>query len=174
MTAAKLVPANGRCAATLSYNTTPSENRSERPSTLLPSACSGDMYEMVPSTIPASVCSIVSAESMDALAVSGLDELCQAEVQDFHQPAPRQHDVGALDVAMHDAAGVCFVERVCDLHRHVERVAHRHWPSRQTVGERLAIHVLHHKEGEAVLFPDVVDRRDVGRAQRRSGTRFGQ
>ena len=36
-------PRNGRSPASISYKTTPSENRSDRPSTFLPATCSGDM-----------------------------------------------------------------------------------------------------------------------------------
>jgi hypothetical protein len=36
-------PWNGRCPVDISYSTTPSEKTSDRVSTGLPSACSGDM-----------------------------------------------------------------------------------------------------------------------------------
>ncbi len=36
-------PSNGRCPVAISYSRMPSENTSERASTGLPSACSGDM-----------------------------------------------------------------------------------------------------------------------------------
>ena len=45
-------PLNAGRPVTISYNTAPSENRSERPSTGSPRACSGDMYAAVPMTAP--------------------------------------------------------------------------------------------------------------------------
>jgi len=46
-----------------------------------------------------------------------LGELREAEVEHFHLAARRHDDVGALDVAMDDAALVRLRERVGDLHR---------------------------------------------------------
>jgi len=42
-TAAEVFPLNGKTPVTISYSTTPNENRSVRGSSSSPSACSGDM-----------------------------------------------------------------------------------------------------------------------------------
>ena len=51
-TSRSVAPANGRRPATISYRTTPKEKMSLRASRRLPVACSGDMYAMVPRTMP--------------------------------------------------------------------------------------------------------------------------
>ena len=48
----RLSPWNGRWPVSIWYSTMPAENRSERPSSLSPLACSGDMYCGVPRMSP--------------------------------------------------------------------------------------------------------------------------
>ena len=48
-------PAKGRLPVAISYSTIPNEKMSERESTGLPSACSGDMYWTVPTIFPSAV-----------------------------------------------------------------------------------------------------------------------
>ena len=48
-------PPNARVPVNISYSTAPVEKMSERASTGLPSACSGDIYAAVPRTVPAAV-----------------------------------------------------------------------------------------------------------------------
>ncbi len=48
-------PRNGRRAVVISYRIAPNEKMSDRQSTALPSACSGDMYAAVPTTVPSVV-----------------------------------------------------------------------------------------------------------------------
>src|SRR6202162_4968866 len=50
-----LLPSNARLPVTISYRTAPQAKMSERASASLPSICSGDMYWMVPTTLPAVV-----------------------------------------------------------------------------------------------------------------------
>ena len=54
-TSAEVRPENGSFPVAISYSTTPNENRSERSSISSPRACSGDMYDSVPSACPVSV-----------------------------------------------------------------------------------------------------------------------
>jgi IS5 family transposase len=49
--AAVVSPRKGSTPVAISYSTTPNEKRSVRPSSSLPSACSGDIYAMVPSAL---------------------------------------------------------------------------------------------------------------------------
>src|SRR6187200_3360304 len=51
-TADAVSPLNAGRPVTISYNTAPSENKSARPSTASPLACSGDMYAAVPIIAP--------------------------------------------------------------------------------------------------------------------------
>ncbi len=49
-------------------------------------------------------------------------ELGQAEIENLGLAALRDEDVGRLDVAMYDPAGVCRVERVGDLDGDIEQL----------------------------------------------------
>ena len=49
---AEVSPWNGNVPVAISYSTAPKENRSVRPSSPLPLACSGDMWATVPSADP--------------------------------------------------------------------------------------------------------------------------
>ena len=51
-----VVAVKGACSVSISYISVPSENRSERLSSLRPIACSGDMYLTLPLITPVLVC----------------------------------------------------------------------------------------------------------------------
>jgi hypothetical protein len=65
-----------------------------------------------------------------------LHELGQAEVHDLDLAALGHEDVGRLDVAMDDPEAVCRVERVGDLHRHIETGFHRQGSAVDELPER--------------------------------------
>ncbi len=80
---------------------------------------------------------------------------------------------------MRDPLTVRLVERVGNLDRVLERVIEREWSLRQSLGQRLAVEVLHHQEvhrlpgaGRRVLAPDVVQRADVWMIQCGDGARL--
>ncbi len=56
--AVTLLPGNGCSPESISKAQTPSEKMSERPSSFSPIACSGDMYDGVPSSVPDWVISV--------------------------------------------------------------------------------------------------------------------
>jgi hypothetical protein len=60
-----------------------------------------------------------------------------------------------------DPLAVCLVERVGNLDPVPDRRLERERSSRQTVGERLALEVLHDEELRLALAPHVVERADV-------------
>ena len=66
------VPRNGLWPVTISYSTEPKLKMSDRASSGRPSACSGDMYATVPSTVPSSVLggAVMVAASCEASAGS--------------------------------------------------------------------------------------------------------
>ena len=49
-------------------------------------------------------------------------DFCQTEIENLRMPAPRDEDVGRLDVAMHDALAVRCVEPVGNVNGNAEQV----------------------------------------------------
>jgi hypothetical protein len=86
--------------------------------------------------------------------------LGQAEVQQLG-PAPGQHDVGRLQVAMDDAAPMRGGEPFGDLRRTSERLVQGQGPAPEPCGKRLAVEQLPDQVLDAVLPSDVVERADV-------------
>jgi hypothetical protein len=93
-------------------------------------------------------------------------ECGQSEIEDLHEVAPTtargQHDVVALEIAVHHAEVVGTREGGAHLLEDVDRARHRHRTLAALVRERLADEVLHHQVELAVLrFAHVVDVDDV-------------
>ena len=61
ITAIPVSAENARCPESISYNTSPNEKMSDRASSGLACACSGDIYATVPATAPA--CDMLSVSS---------------------------------------------------------------------------------------------------------------
>ena len=72
---------------------------------------------------------------------------------------------------MHDAFAVSGVEPVGDLDGDGEKGVHVHGAAGDGVFQRGAFEIFHGDEGFAGVFADIVDRADVGMAER--GGRFG-
>ena len=70
---------------------------------------------------------------------------------------------------MHDPGLVGRRQRVCDLRSELDRPRRFHAVGRDHVRQRLASHVLHGDEVDAVRHVDVVNRDDVGMIQCRGG-----
>ena len=73
-------------------------------------------------------------------------ELREPEVEHLDQAALGAHQVGALDVAMDDAARVRFVQRVGHLDPDLDHFAHRQRTLRDARRQQLAVDVLHDDE----------------------------
>ena len=113
------------------------------------------------------VCSVASTEV-------GIVHLRQTEIEHLHETAPRLNQVGALDVAVSDAAAVRLVERVGDLRGDVQRLGDRQRPARDALRDQLALDVLHGDEHRVLVLDEVVGDGDVRRLQERRGLRLAK
>ena len=106
-----------------------------------------------------------SGELREILAIETLEHLGHAEVEDLALVAPglaRDHDVGGLEVAVHDAQFVCGLERLKQLRQDIDAIVERHRRARHDGIERLSFDVLDHHVGDALLgLAIVVERDDV-------------
>ena len=88
--------------------------------------------------------------------------LCEPEVAEVHVVAAREEDVGRLDIAMHQAAGVGGVERGADLVDDTRRSARFEVALRGDQGPEVrALDEPHHDEEHAVLVAGLEDGNDV-------------
>ena len=83
-----------------------------------------------------------------------------------------EEDVGRLDVAVDDAAGVRGDERVSDLGGDVEDFFGGHGAGEDAGAERFALEQLHDEVGVAVLLADIEDGAYVGVVEAGGGTGF--
>jgi hypothetical protein len=96
----------------------------------------------------------------------------EAEVEHLDDTVARQHHVGGLQVAMHDAILVRGLQRRRDLPADAQRFLGGQRPAAEPLFERLAIDELHRDVERAVVLVETVDRGDIGVAQRREQLRF--
>ena len=94
-----------------------------------------------------------------------LRHLGQTKVENLGRPARGDKDVRRLDVAVHDAFGVCRIERLGDIDPDGEQLLDLQRPIADEMFQRLAFQVLHDDEGLVALFPNVMDGADVGMIQ---------
>ena len=100
-----------------------------------------------------------------------VDHARQPEVEHL-RAARRDHDVGALQIAVHDAAFVSMGERVGDLGSVTLRTRDRQRPVADHVGERAPLDELHHDVQLPVGAAHVVDVAHVRVAEPRRVLRF--
>ena len=107
-----------------------------------PTSCSGAAYSGVSARLSSRVSAAASGLCEAPVGVVAVDELCDPEVEQLHAAVDAHEDVGGLDVAVDDQAGM----RVGDAVEHVEEQpqASLH-VERACVGvaiDRLAVHEL--------------------------------
>ncbi len=93
---------------------------------------------------------------------------CEAKVEQLHAMRG-EHDVGWLEVAVHDTPPMCRGEGLGHLGSELERLHHRQRTALEAGGEGLALGELHDQEFDAGVLSDVVQRADVGMIQRGGG-----
>ena len=100
-----------------------------------------------------------------------LVQLCDAEVEQFHQAVVANHDVFGLDVAMDDSCGVGHGQRLGDLPRPLD---HDAAVNRLTTecSQRPASDELHRNELASLGLADVVNGDDVRVIERRGDSGF--
>ncbi len=110
------------------------------------------------------------------LAGIGVADPRDAEIEQLGgQPVVGEQDVRGLDVAVHDAARMRIGERVGHLHAERQDALIGHAALRlEHLVERPAGDQLHRDIGDAIGLADVVDRRDIGMAERAGRGRLAQ
>ncbi|GAA0923600.1 hypothetical protein GCM10009558_035640 [Virgisporangium aurantiacum] len=99
-----------------------------------------------------------------------------AEVDDLGLPVRRDHDVGRLHIAVHDAVLVRGTERRGHLRADAQHVGHRQRTVFEALGQRLAGEQLHHDVRNAlavVMLTEVEDPGDVRVSQLRDRLGLG-
>ena len=131
-----------------------------------PRSCSGETYPGVPTMLPASVKrSLVSASGHRIV----LSDRRESKIQHLHLSSRRDDDVLRFDVAVNNAGGVRFGQRLRRLYADIHHVAGRERGFPDPLGKALAVDVLHGDENVAVRFADFVNGADVGMVERGSG-----
>ncbi len=96
-----------------------------------------------------------------------------AEIGDLHQAAFQHHDIGWLDIAVHDAFVVREREPIRNLRHDVDDFFRReHHAGVENFAQRLSIEEFHRDVGNGVALSHVVDRDDVGMVEPPCGPRF--
>ena len=97
--------------------------------------------------------------------------LREAEVEQL-DPLLRQHHVGGLQISMNDPLPMRLVQGIRDLDAVAQRLLERQRASRESIGQGLALEVLH-DEVLGLAFPShVIERADVRVRELRDGSRF--
>ena len=135
---------------------------SVRLSTARPRACSGLMYAGVPRIRPVRVAIAVVC----AFARRRLRRSRDAEVEHLHRAVCRDLDVGGFEIAMHDAALVCRLERRRRSAAQSSALPMSVWSTRAPLGQRRPFDELEHKCADALGVLEAVNRGDVGMIER--------
>ena len=132
----------------------------------------------MPSAVPGLVsCSFVapavaSCEAPVTATFSCCRTLANPKSRILGVPAIGHENVRRLDVAVHDPFRVRGVQRIGNLHSHIQQRIGGHRLSADLMLQRLSFQKFHRQEGLAVRFLDVVNRADVRVVESGGGARF--
>ena len=101
------------------------------------------------------------------------DRAREAEVEDLHDAARRDHQVLGLQVPVNEAGLVGVGHALGRLHRDVHRPRERQPPVLKERTDGAAVHVLHDDVGTRGALADLVDRQDVRVTERGRRLRLG-
>ena len=91
---------------------------------------------------------------------------CLVRYRGFATARALKHDVRRFEIAVHDAFGVGGFQRFANLQRDRERLMETERPTRDAMGQGLALHQLEHQEDRVAGFLEVVNRPDAWMVQR--------
>jgi hypothetical protein len=106
------------------------------------------------------------------VAVAPVNQLGQAEVQDFDEACGGHHDVGRFEVTMDDPRPMRSRQRVGNLHRVLQRLVDVQPVASDEVDQRTTSDILHHDEVDRTGRIDVVDGDDVRMIECGGGARL--
>ena len=101
-----------------------------------------------------------------------LGELGESEVEQFGLPVLGDHDVGGLQVAVHDAGGVGADQCAGDLNSILQHFAEAEPGARDKFFERFAFNEFHRDVIQAVFRTYIEDGDDIGMVERRRRLRL--
>ena len=114
------------------------------------------------------------ARNVVGVAKDGVNNLCQSEVDDLRVAILRDHHVGRLQIAMHNALLVSPRQAFGHFNRQLDRARRGQGSALQDVAQLLAANEFHRNEADAVGFPDLVNHGDVRMFEAGRGSRLEQ
>ena len=151
--------------------TAPSEKRSVRGSSSLPSACSGDMYANVPKVVPLPVSCATSRVFVKASAASRSLVLAMPKSRIFACPRSVMKMFAGFMSPMDDPRSMSGIQGIGQLRAQFQDFVAFEAPlTRQSCLECLSPEQFHHDERLTVVIADFVNRADVGMIQSGGGT----
>ena len=111
-----------------------------------------------------------AAHDLSGSGFFGSANVGDTEIHDLDRAIFRNHDVGRLDIAMHNAAVVSVTQTVADANNGLDFFEDTELPAGRNDGiEALALQELHHKIRISRVVPQFEDGDDIGMLQAAGG-----